>query len=153
EAVPVVKTLEWDEVTAARSNEDPTREPTGDYEAVSPIGVYYVEQYFGSDGYGWRVTLHGSDDVADMDDPEDAKAAAQADYGSRILSALASPPAQAGAVTEAMVEAAAQKLQPQDWDSMEPWEQAVAQSRAEAALTAALGAQTPPEGAVTEAGC
>lgn len=88
---PVVKALEWEEVTAARSNEDPTHEPTGDYEAVSPIGVYYIEQYFGSDSYGWRVTLNGCDDVADKDDPAQAKAAAQADYDRRIRSALASP--------------------------------------------------------------
>ena len=86
-----VRELEWEEVTAARSDADPHREHTGDYEAVSPIGVYYIEQYFGSDSYGWRVTLHGSDDVADKDDPEDAKAAAQADYERRIRSALVPP--------------------------------------------------------------
>lgn len=88
-----VRDLEWEEVTAARSDADPHREHTGDYEAVSPIGVYYIEQYFGTDSYGWRVTLHGSDDVADKDDPEDAKAAAQADFDRRIRSALVPPEA------------------------------------------------------------
>jgi hypothetical protein len=84
---PRVRKLEWHEVTTARSAEDPTQEPTGDYEALSPVGTYYVQMYFGTDSYGWNVMLDHND-VADKDDPEDAKAAAQADYERRILSAL-----------------------------------------------------------------
>lgn len=88
---PGVKALEWKEVTAARSDEDPTLEHTGDYEAGTPFGTYYIEQYFGTDSYGWEVTVNGYDKVADKDDPSDAKAAAQADYERRILSALSEP--------------------------------------------------------------
>ena len=94
-AEPRVKPLEWTEVTSARSDEDPTPEHTGDYEAATPFGTYYIEQYFGSDSYGWNVTINGYDPVADKDDPEDAKAAAQTDYERRILSALANPEAEA----------------------------------------------------------
>jgi hypothetical protein len=83
-----VKALEWEEVTAARSDEDPTREHTGDYEADTAFGPYCIEQYFGSDSYGWQVTFDFSI-IADKDDPEAAKAAAQADFNRRILSALA----------------------------------------------------------------
>jgi hypothetical protein len=84
---PRVRKLEWEEVTTARIAEDPTLEPTGDYEALSPVGIYYVQMYFGTDSYGWNVMLDYND-VADKDDPEDAKAAAQADYERRVLSAL-----------------------------------------------------------------
>ena len=87
-----VKALEWEPVMTARSREDPTPEETGDCETVCAVGVYYIEMYFGSDSYGWRVTLNGTDDIADKDDPEAAKAAAQADYEARILSALEPAP-------------------------------------------------------------
>lgn len=88
----VVKPLEWEPVLAARSKEDPTPEETGEYETVCAVGVYYIEMYFGSDSYGWCVTLNGADDIADKDDPDDAKAAAQADYEARIRSALVPSP-------------------------------------------------------------
>lgn len=94
-AGPRVKPLEWTEIMSARSNEDPTPEHTGDFEATTPFGTYYIEQYFGSDSYGWNVTINGYDSVADRDDPEDAKSAAQADYERRVVSALASPEAEA----------------------------------------------------------
>lgn len=87
-----VKTLEWEPVMTARSREDTTSEETGDCETVCAVGVYYIEMYFGSDSYGWRVTLNGTDDIADKDDPEAAKTAAQADYEARILSALEPAP-------------------------------------------------------------
>ena len=86
-----VKPLVWEEITQARSDEDPTREPSGDYEAVTPVGTYYIEMYFGTNSYGWDVSFNG-DHVADRDDPDDAKAAAQADYERRILSALEPTP-------------------------------------------------------------
>jgi hypothetical protein len=85
---PVVKGLEWVEVSFARSDEDPRREPSGDYEAGTPFGFYYIEQYFGTDSYGWKVTFD-SLPVADKDDPDAAKASAQADYEARVRSALA----------------------------------------------------------------
>jgi hypothetical protein len=83
-----VRKLEWVEDTSARSDENPTFEPTGDYEAETPFGTYYIEQYFGSDSYGWKVILSGFGEIADRDDPEDAKASAQADFERRILAAL-----------------------------------------------------------------
>lgn len=86
-----VKRLEWREITEARSDEDPTHEPTGHLEADTSIGVYFIEMYLSSDSYGWSVALNGVD-IADKDDPEDAKAAAQADYEQRIRSALVSAP-------------------------------------------------------------
>lgn len=83
-----VKPLDWREVTSPR--EDGPPEPTGDFDAISPIGTYYIEMYFGSDSYGWEASLNG-EPVADKDNPEDAKAAAQVDYEARIRSALTHP--------------------------------------------------------------
>ena len=88
-----VKPLEWDEITEQRSAEEPIHEHTGDYEAITPIGNYYIEMYFGSDSYGWEVRLDSVGKVADCDDPDTAKAAAQADHESRILAALDAAPA------------------------------------------------------------
>jgi len=83
-----VKALEWVEITQARSAEDPRHEPTGSYEATTPFGIYSVEMYFGSDSYGWQVTFGIEETIADCDDPNNAKAAAQADFERRIISAL-----------------------------------------------------------------
>lgn len=84
-----VKALEWHAVERARSDEDPRTEATGDHTATTPFGCYYIEMYFGSDSYGWEASFNGIP-IADKDDPEAAKAAAQQDYETRILSALAS---------------------------------------------------------------
>ena len=81
-----VKPLEWSETEIARG--DGLHEHDGGYEAITSIGTYRIEMYFGSDSYGWEVTLATVGKVADCDDPDTAKAAAQADYESRILAAL-----------------------------------------------------------------
>ena len=93
EAAAETEPVAWLPVMVDRSREDPTPEETGEYETVCAVGVYYIDMYFGSDSYGWRVTLNGADDIADKDDPDAAKAAAQADYEQRIRSALVSAPA------------------------------------------------------------
>lgn len=102
-----VKPLEWEETHTRRSEEDPTTEWNGGFKADSALGYYEISMGFGSDAYYWAVTSPLGDDVgSDFEDPSYAKAAAQADYERRILSALeASRPAEQ-AVTEAMVEAA-----------------------------------------------
>lgn len=89
-----VKALEWRAIERARLDEDPSTEETGDYEATSPFGEYFIECGFGSDSYVWSVSFCG-DFVIDKDDPEAAKAAVQADYEQRIRSAL-SPAATSG---------------------------------------------------------
>lgn len=82
-----ISPLEWVDVTCARSDEDPTHEPTGDMEATTPFGAYYIDMGFGSDSYVWHASFDGRS-IADKDDPDEAKAAAQADYDRRIRSAL-----------------------------------------------------------------
>ena len=97
-----VKALEWNEITAARSDEDPSHEPTGDYEAVTGIGIYYVECGFGTDSYVFSACLNG-DHISSHDDPDEAKAAAQADFERRVLSCLSTHTAAgAGPVGEAV---------------------------------------------------
>lgn len=94
-AVPdgwVMRDLVWEEIREKRSNEDPNTEVVG-WEAATAFDSYYlIEQYFGTDSYGWHVT-HSCASVGDYDDPDLAKAAAQADYERRILSALSAAPA------------------------------------------------------------
>ncbi len=84
-----VKPLEWRAIERARSDEDPRTEETGDHEATSPFGEYYIECGFGSDSYVWSVSFCG-DFLTDKDDPEAAKSAAQSDFETRIRSALVS---------------------------------------------------------------
>lgn len=80
-----VKALEWQETHTDRG--DGTSEATG-WEAGSGFGSWYeIIQYFGSDSFGWQVRFD-CDLIADKDDPEAAKAAAQSDFETRILSAL-----------------------------------------------------------------
>jgi len=100
-----VKPLVWEEITHARSDEDPTREPSGDYEAVTPVGTYYIEMYFGTDSYGWDVSFNG-DHVADRDDPDDAKAVALTHFNQIILSALEPTPSTDAVRRQAREEAA-----------------------------------------------
>ena len=83
-----VKPLVWSAIERARSDEDPTTEETGDHEAMSPFGEYFIEAGFGSDSYVWSVSFCG-DFVIAADDPDTAKAAAQADYEARIRASLA----------------------------------------------------------------
>ena len=86
-----VAALEWEETQIARG--DGMHEHDGGYEAVTPIGIYRIEMYFGSDSYVWEVSLPAVGKVADCDDPDTAKAAAQADFESRILAAIDTAPA------------------------------------------------------------
>lgn len=98
-----VKPLEWRAVEQTRSAEDPSTEETGDYEATSPFGEYHIVCCFGSDSYVWSVSFCG-DFIIDKDDPDEAKAAAQADYEARIRSALSSPASSSPAALPAGVE-------------------------------------------------
>ena len=82
-----VKALEWRAIEERRSDEDPSAEETGDFEAESPVGEYYIEAGFGSDSFVWSVSFRG-DFISDWDDLDTAKAAAQADYENRIRSAM-----------------------------------------------------------------
>lgn len=87
-----VKALEWEET-----------EWNGGFKADSALGYYEISMGFGSDAYYWAVTNPLGDDVgSDFEDPSYAKAAAQADYERRVLSALEpaepAPAAHTGAV-------------------------------------------------------
>lgn len=93
-----VKPLVWTEVCERRSEEDPREEHTGGYEADCDFGSYVIDIGWGSDSYYWSVMSPDQFDIgSDFEDPEYAKAAAQADYEARILAALTpvadSPPA------------------------------------------------------------
>lgn len=82
-----VKPLEWDEITSPR--EDGPPEPTGDWEAASIVGAYHV--YIFDDHY--EVTRVDGEYVESWcSDADEAKAAAQADYSKRILSAIDQSP-------------------------------------------------------------
>lgn len=88
----VVKPLEWRDLTSPR--EDGPSEPTGDVEAYTMIGEYSVcfdddEDMMHAPWCCWSP----NECVGHFADFDEAKAAAEADYRTRILSALASPPA------------------------------------------------------------
>lgn len=78
-----VRALDWEETSEERG--DGSVETLG-WEADDGNGDWYtVEQYFGSDSYGWRVKfIH--DFVADCDDPDTAKARAQEHFEARSAS-------------------------------------------------------------------
>lgn len=79
-----VKALEWEEITRARSNEDPSREVVG-WEASEAVSAsYYTVELTG----GGASMTDPDYDEKHYDDPDVAKAAAQADFERRILSAL-----------------------------------------------------------------
>jgi hypothetical protein len=98
--MPGVKPLEWDEVTQARSDEDPHREVVG-WECSTGFDGFYIVEITGGGASltttNYDCTYYGS--------PDEAKAAAQADYEARIRSALTTPPTRE--VSEAEVERAA----------------------------------------------
>jgi hypothetical protein len=80
-----VKPLDWQTTYVDRG--DGQKEESG-WEADNGFNQWYsVETYFGTDSYGWRV-MFDCDVIADHDDPERAKAAAQEHFASRILSRL-----------------------------------------------------------------
>ena len=84
-----VKPLVWVEVCERRSDEDPHEEHTGGYEADCGFGSYVIDIGFGSDCYYWSVVSPDQFDIgSDFEDPELAKAAAQADYDARIRAAI-----------------------------------------------------------------
>jgi hypothetical protein len=88
-----VKLLVWEEVCERRSEEDPREEHTGGYEADCGFGSYFIDIGWGSDSYYWSVLSPDQFDIgSDFEDPEYAKAAAQADYEARILAALTPTP-------------------------------------------------------------
>lgn len=84
-----VKRLEWIETFVDRG--DGGQDQSG-FEADSCFGWYSIEMYFGSDSYGWQVKFD-CEVIADKDDPDDAKAAGQADFDRRIRSVVSISPA------------------------------------------------------------
>lgn len=82
-----VKALEWAELTSPR--EDGPAEPTGDWEAASIVGSYFVQ--FFEDHYE-ALDIDGEYIEGWLGDLEDAKAACQSAYEARILSALGEYP-------------------------------------------------------------
>lgn len=82
-----VKPLEWMFILAKRSDEDPELEETGDCEAQSPCGLYYISMGFGSDSYVFELLIDGVF-AGSFDDPTLAKASAQADHEARVRAAL-----------------------------------------------------------------
>jgi hypothetical protein len=86
--MPEVKALEWDEVTQARSDEDPHREVIG-WECPTGFDGFYIVEITGGGASltttNYDCTYYGS--------PDEAKAASQADFEQRIFSALTTPPA------------------------------------------------------------
>jgi hypothetical protein len=98
-----VKALEWDEVTQARSDEDPHREVIG-WECSTGFDGFYIVEITGGGASltttNYDCTYYGS--------PDEAKAAAQADFEARVLSALTAPPARE--ISEAEVERAARAI-------------------------------------------
>lgn len=68
--------------------------------ARSSIGDYQVDYYEDSDGTGWTAFFGDVVVIGHYATVDEAKAAAQADYEARILSALSSPPPDRDAVLE-----------------------------------------------------
>jgi hypothetical protein len=83
---PRVKPLVWQALQIDRG--DGHSKPNGDYEAHCALGTYYIKMCFGLDSYYWSVEISFRQIVRSFDTPEAAKAAAQAHYDARILSAL-----------------------------------------------------------------
>ena len=78
-----LRRLDWQETFTDRG--DGSKDQTG-WEADSGFGSWYsVEQYFGSDSYGWE-TKFDCEVISDHDDPEQAKKAAQDDFERRASS-------------------------------------------------------------------
>lgn len=102
-----VRALEWSPVEHERSNEDPTTEIVG-YEANTGFWCHYSVEITGGGASltnpEYSETEHAS--------PEAAKAAAQADYEHRILSALSPSPSGWDAGAEATREKCAAAVGP-----------------------------------------
>ncbi len=81
----MIRQLEWQPIYVDRG--DGGQDEAG-WEADTGFGVFYgIDEYFGSDSYGWKVCMD-YEAIGDFDDPEKAKACAQADFERRIQSAL-----------------------------------------------------------------
>jgi len=97
--------LEWRELTSPR--EDGPPEPVGEWEADSAVGIYIIND----EGGEWWLgldTVHDTVQIGRSSDPDILRSKAQADYESRIRSALTSPASGERdaviEVTDAMVE-------------------------------------------------
>lgn len=83
--VHTARALDWQEILTDRG--DGSSDVTG-WEADSGFGPWYsVEQYFGSDSYGWLVD-YDAVQIGDFDDPDRAKKCAQDDFAKRVAAAL-----------------------------------------------------------------
>jgi len=92
EARPVlVKPLVWEAVEQDRG--DGSSDLTGDWIAETSFGCYSIVCGFGTDSYTWDLYYGEMDCISTHDDPDNAKAAAQADYEARFLAALDASPA------------------------------------------------------------
>ena len=106
----LVKPLVWTEVEVDRG--DGSTDLTGGLEADSPFGAFVIDLGWGSDCYYWSIQSPEGDDLgSNFEDALYAKAAAQADYTARVISAL-DPEALAQWRDEA-VQAEADKLREQ----------------------------------------
>lgn len=84
-----IKPLEWQGTFIDRG--DGSQDQAG-WEADTGFGVWYeIEQYFGSDSYGYRVSFD-YEMIGDHDDPSQAKATAQKHFEKRISAALSAAP-------------------------------------------------------------
>ncbi len=80
-----VKALEWREVFDYHG--EGNRTATGDWDAVSPIGTFYIAIYGASDVCRWDLLLNGVT-LSDCEGLDEAKAAAQAHFDAAIASVL-----------------------------------------------------------------
>ncbi len=86
-----VKPLVWTAVEVDRG--DGSRYATGGNQAESLFGLYVIDLGWGSDCYYWSTESPEGDDLgSNFEDLDRAKAAAQADYAARILSAIETTP-------------------------------------------------------------
>lgn len=77
-----IKELVWHECMVDRG--DGHSEPTGEWEALSPFGEYYIFMRDGSDSPYWIVSRNDNQSVY-CESPDLAKAAAQDDFRKRVL--------------------------------------------------------------------
>jgi len=93
-----VKPLAWEAIEQDRG--DGSSDLTGDWIAETTCGCYSIVYGFGTDSYTWDLYYGEMDCISTHDDPDAAKAAAQADYEARILAALDTAPVRATPVHE-----------------------------------------------------
>ncbi len=87
---PAVRHLEWDEITSDRG--DGNTEGTGCFEAETPFNIYTIGIVAETDTCSFEVFDNHENHFGRYYDIDKAKAAAQADFGARILSALSTTP-------------------------------------------------------------